>query len=245
AGGNAMGGPEKQKINRDVAPGQTVDLSVTLTAPTESGSYISNWMLRSPNGVVFGWGANQSRNFWASIVVSALPTVSPNTPLDMADAYCNARWTNNAGTVLPCPSAAYNMSTGSVNRTDSPNIEIGYTDDEATLVTIPADGVGGSISGRYPAVVVKSGDRFTALGGCLDSSSNCSVTFLLKYTEQGGNGVQSIASWSESYDGNRSQMNVDLNFLAGKTVEFILEVQNRNDSSSDDRAFWMVPRIGQ
>ncbi len=243
--GDAMGGTTAQKLNRTVNPGDIVDLSVTLTAPTSSGSHMSYWMLRSTDGIVFGWGASQSKSFWASIVVSTLPTVSPDTPLDMADAYCNARWSNNGGTILSCPSQTYNYTTGSVTRTDSPDIEIGYNDDEATLITIPSDGVGGSISGHYPAVTVKSGDRFTALGGCLDSSPNCSVTFLLKYTEKGGTGVQTIASWDETYDGNRSQMNVDLNSLAGKSVEFILEVQNRNDSSSDDRAFWMVPRVGQ
>jgi hypothetical protein len=37
-----------------VAPGIEVDISVEFTAPTDPGSYTSNWKLRNDSGVVFG-----------------------------------------------------------------------------------------------------------------------------------------------------------------------------------------------
>jgi hypothetical protein len=98
------------------------------------------------------------------------------------------------------------------------------------------------ISGSYPAVNVKAGDRFTALIGCLYESPNCSVTFELKYSADSGP-IQSLGSWVEVSDGNFNRLNVDLSALAGKSVEFILSVNNNNGSSQDDRFFIMVPMV--
>ena len=41
-------------IPGNVAPGQTVDVSVTLTAPVSAGYHISYWMLRNDSGALFG-----------------------------------------------------------------------------------------------------------------------------------------------------------------------------------------------
>ena len=90
---------------------------------------------------------------------------------------------------------------------------------------------------------MKSGDHFRALTGCLADSPNCSVGFAVKYSADGGD-VQTLSTWLETYDGQWTRPDIDLNFLAGKHVQFILQVSNSNDSSADDRAFWMVPKIG-
>jgi len=53
--GDKMGGPDSQKLtDNTVAPGQTVDVSVNLTAPGATGTYKGNWKIRDPNGVIFG-----------------------------------------------------------------------------------------------------------------------------------------------------------------------------------------------
>ncbi len=51
--GNAMGGPAVQALSGNVNPGQTVDLSVNLTAPSSNGTYTGNWGLRNASGVIF------------------------------------------------------------------------------------------------------------------------------------------------------------------------------------------------
>lgn len=43
-----------------VAPGQTVDVSVTLTAPAATGTYTGYWRFRDPSNVVFGLAPNNS-----------------------------------------------------------------------------------------------------------------------------------------------------------------------------------------
>jgi hypothetical protein len=48
-----MGGPDRLPLPKQVAPGGTVDLSLTLTAPTQSGSYRSTWRLFNGQGQPF------------------------------------------------------------------------------------------------------------------------------------------------------------------------------------------------
>lgn len=43
-----------------VSPGQTVDVSVNLTAPAVTGTYTGYWRFRDPNGVYFGLAPNNS-----------------------------------------------------------------------------------------------------------------------------------------------------------------------------------------
>jgi hypothetical protein len=52
-----------------VAPGQTEDVSITLTAPTEPGTYRSNWQLSDAAGTVFGINGVAADAFWVQIVV--------------------------------------------------------------------------------------------------------------------------------------------------------------------------------
>lgn len=67
AGGTQMGGPNWFALPYNVAPGQTVDISVNLTAPSSSGSYRSSWKLQSDSGETFGVGANCQVAFYADI----------------------------------------------------------------------------------------------------------------------------------------------------------------------------------
>ncbi|MCS6994559.1 MAG: NBR1-Ig-like domain-containing protein [Anaerolineales bacterium] len=50
--GDAMSGPASQALAGSVAPGQTVDISVTLKAPTAPGTYRGYWRLRNAAGVL-------------------------------------------------------------------------------------------------------------------------------------------------------------------------------------------------
>ena len=52
----------------NVQPGQTVDISVQMTAPQETGSYKSSWMLMNDSGGKFGVGANCQTEVYAQIV---------------------------------------------------------------------------------------------------------------------------------------------------------------------------------
>src|SRR5512133_3402984 len=52
-----------------VAPGQTIDVSVNLTAPTQPGSYTGYWKLRNGSGVLFGMGLGDA-NIYVNVRVS-------------------------------------------------------------------------------------------------------------------------------------------------------------------------------
>jgi ABC-type amino acid transport substrate-binding protein len=71
--GNSMGG-QKQAINGSVAPGQTYDVSVNMTAPTTPGSYGSEWQMVNGQGVPFG------TRVWVHIVVPGSTTPATAVP---------------------------------------------------------------------------------------------------------------------------------------------------------------------
>jgi hypothetical protein len=78
--GDQMGGTTAVRLSGNVYPGQTVDVSVTLTAPDKRGHFTGYWMLRNPNGVLFGYGDKANQAFYVDIRTENLPhgTVTGN-----------------------------------------------------------------------------------------------------------------------------------------------------------------------
>lgn len=67
---------ETLQMPATVAPGQTVDLTLTMMAPVTPGSYQSDWKLRTPQGAFFGVGSSNSP-LWVKInVVSGQPSTT-------------------------------------------------------------------------------------------------------------------------------------------------------------------------
>lgn len=67
------GTPSSQSLVANVAPQNTIDLSVTMTAPTKPGNYMSFWQMHNAEGIGFG------PKVWVSITV-ANTTSSPTSP---------------------------------------------------------------------------------------------------------------------------------------------------------------------
>jgi hypothetical protein len=65
--GDQMGSTTAVRLPGNVAPGQTVDVSITLTAPAVAGYHISYWMLRNPSGALFGSGNKAQEAFYVEI----------------------------------------------------------------------------------------------------------------------------------------------------------------------------------
>lgn len=65
--GSQMGGPVNMALPHDVKPGQTIDISVTLTAPAQPGSHRGYWMLKNQSGVLFGYGEQANQAFFVDI----------------------------------------------------------------------------------------------------------------------------------------------------------------------------------
>lgn len=67
--GDQMGSPDIEPLGQIVEPGETMELTVTLIAPTEPGTYRGEWKLRNANGVLFGIGVEADDPFWVQIIV--------------------------------------------------------------------------------------------------------------------------------------------------------------------------------
>jgi hypothetical protein len=73
SGGSQMGATTALRLPGYVTPGQTVDVSVALTAPPSTGEFTGYWMLRSPSGLLFGYGDQADKAFYVDILVYDLP----------------------------------------------------------------------------------------------------------------------------------------------------------------------------
>ncbi len=256
--GEQMGGPTSAAFPISVAPGQTVDLSINLTAPSVGGTYRGYWMLRNAAGQTFGIGSAADKPFWVEIRVSGptptptaltpLPTNTPGgpTPTPAADtAYdfvanaCAAQWVSGAG-VLPCPGTE-NDSRGFVLLLSQPRLENGLTDPRPGLLTHPQQVANGYIRGIYPPFRVQPGDRFQSLVNCEYGATSCYVIFRLEY-QIGSAAPRILWTFAERHEGLYYSANLDLSFLAGQDVKFILTIL-AGTSASGDRAVWVAPRI--
>lgn len=237
SGGTQMNAPAAVDMPATVAPGQSIDISITFVAPTAAGTYRSSWKMRDANGVLFGIGKNDV-NFYTEIKVG---TVTTSAPLDMAASYCSAEW-SSGGTRLACPGAT-NDSKGYVVKVEKPVLESGYQDDEAALLVSPAVVNDSVIRGIYPVMRVESDYHFTAIIGCAFEASGCDVTFQLDY-QIGSDPIVTLKSWGEKYEKQYNSVDVDLSSLAGKDVRFILTVHS-NGATTNDRVLWLAPRIAK
>ncbi len=234
SGGDSMNAPDAVSLNQNVAPGETIDLQITFNAPNKNGEYRSYWMLRNAAGVLFGIGKQADTSFWADITV----TENAYIAYSFAAQYCKADWENRSG-ALPCPGAQGDAN-GFVVKLTAPVMENGATENEPALLVSPQDKNNGVISGQYPAIVVKAGDRFRTIVNCQYGSNKCDVIFRLDYKNNGV--VKTLASWREVYEGQYYPVDLDLSGLAGETVKFILIV-GANGENNQDNALWLNPHI--
>jgi len=75
-----MGGPDALTFPKSVAPGQTVDLTVSLIAPNTAGSYRGYWMFKNASGALFGIGSLANKPWWVDIKVSGSTSGPTSTP---------------------------------------------------------------------------------------------------------------------------------------------------------------------
>ena len=233
--GEKMGAPTVVNFPKNVSPGETVDLSVDMTAPSSAGHYRSYWKLRNDKNVIFGIGYYANRAFWAEINVST----TPGTSFDFTDKAPEATWSSGAG-ALTFPGTSGDAK-GFGLKLDKPKFESGVELGNHGLLMAPQNIYNGYIQAVYRPYRVKSGDRFQARIGCEYNATNCYVAYRLDYRI--GNGpVRTYWSFREKYEGLTYNVNLNLNPLAGYDVTFILFVSAYGHASGD-RALWGNPVI--
>lgn len=235
--GTAMSVVTSFDLPFSVAPGESIELSVPMIAPTTAGEYTGHWMLRSNKGILFGLGKDALSSFWVRILVVA----ATGEVYNFTNKVCSAAWSSGSTNFLPCPGSGSDIATGYVKAVNEPIREDGAKENEIGLITRPNNAADGWISGVYPTFLVQNGDYFRTSLSCGYESPKCNVQFELKY-RVGSGPVQSLFTRLERYEGKFQYVDVDLSPLAGKNVNFILEVRN-GTSSSDNTALWIRPGI--
>jgi hypothetical protein len=264
--GEKMGASSSATFPKSVAVGETVDISINLTAPTSAGSYRGYWMFKNASGALFGIGAQANKPWWVDIKVTggptatlrpatatstpggatAAPTATPtslaDTTFDFISNACAASWHSGAGSAaLPCPGTDGDAK-GFVLKLPNPSTEAYDFDPRGGLVTFPQNVQDGYIQGIYPAYKVQSGDHFQSTIGCEKNATNCYVVFRLDY-QTGTDPIKTFwGPFLERYDNQVFSVDVDLTPLAGKDVKFILTILAAG-SPIGDRALWVGPRI--
>lgn len=232
--GDGMGAPASVGMPGSVAPGQYIEIPVTLVSPGNDGKYRGFWKLRNASGALFGIGAQADTAFWVDIRVTGPSYVAYN----FAENYCQANWTSGAGN-LPCPGTSGDAN-GYVIRLNAPVMENGVTEDEPGLLAVPQDVNNGYISAQFPAFTVQSGDRFRTIVNCQRDATKCNVIFRLDYLNNGV--IKNFASWAEVYEGKYYPVDLDLSSLNGQTLKFLLVV-SANGGNNQDYAIWLNPHI--
>jgi hypothetical protein len=254
--GEKMSGPDSAVIPTSVAPGQTVDITVSLTSPASAGTYRGYWKLKNSSGIPFGIGSAGTKSFWVEIKVAGTPvtpvvTVTPGTPVTPATAIpgtvydfvanvCAAKWYSGAGE-QPCPGSDGNAN-GFVLIANPSRLENGAADNRTGLLTYPQNVSNGYIQGIYPTYKVKAGDKFRSIINCESGATSCYVVFRLEYALAGSSTVQTYWAFVEKYEGQYYTADIDLSSLVGQDVKFILSVY-ATGSPVGDRALWVAPII--
>ncbi len=235
AGGDSVGAPLSVRLPVDVAPGQMVDVSVNLTAPTAGGHYKSLFKISNPSGVQFGIGASASDPFWADFNVVEVNAV-------IYDFLANApyaQWKSGAG-ILPFPGTSGD-SRGFAYQVNNPHLEDDSFDSSPGLLIVPQNKFNGYLQATYPEFQIQQGDRLQTLVNCEFGATSCYVTFRIDYLLS--NGVQkTLWSWKEAYDKRFYRADIDLSSLAGQKVRFVFMLLSTGFASGD-RAIWGSPRI--
>jgi hypothetical protein len=145
--GEKFNAPESVSLSGDIAPGQTVDLSVEMEAPQSPGTYISYWKLRSATGVLFGIGPSGGSAFWVQIVVvpGTTATTSPSPGATITPTVTPTAVIQASGAVTLEPDDALDLDSNQVNAGGE---DLAYQATEAGHVLTPqGSGVGLAVIG--------------------------------------------------------------------------------------------------
>jgi len=221
--GTSMSAPASMPLtDKNVAPGESVVISMPLTAPNSAGAYKAEFKLRSAEGVVFAF-RNIEHTFWVEIQVRG-------DIINLADSYCSATWSSAVGT-LPCPGKAGDAG-GFVNSDPAPRLENGSTDDEPALWLGLQNADDSYLKAVFPSMIIPKNAKFTTVLGCKRGNTDCEVDFSLNYQDSSG-GLHEIGSWTETHDGQITRIEVDLSGFGGKQTTIVFLLRAKGNPSGD------------
>ncbi|MCJ7714934.1 MAG: NBR1-Ig-like domain-containing protein [Anaerolineales bacterium] len=239
--GDALGGPASQELtSKTIQPGDTVDVSVDLVAPGETGTYQGFWKIRNVKGEGFGVGAF-SKAFWVQInVVEGAGIMldfnsradeagwgSGSTPVDYIDLGGEILVFDNQG-----PSGE-----SYVSQKNEQILENGQVSG-LILAAYPPTGEGKYIIGKFPDYEVNPGDLlFGRVGLLKNPNGNCGngdVNFGINLmVADDPTTLVLLGEWREKCEGQLKTFEIDLDDYKGETVQLFLTVIANTDSGKN------------
>jgi hypothetical protein len=232
--GERMGAQESSNFANSTAPGQIIDITVNMTAPSTAGNYRGYWIFKNASGTKFGIGAAANRPWWVQIVVTG--STQTGVVYNFTNEAGTATWSSGAGG-LSFPGTD-NDTKGFALRLETPTFESGVTATQPGLLVSPHQITNGYIQGEYPEFTVQNGDRFQATVGCQSQATSCYVEYRLDYKV--GTTTRTFWRFRERNEGWTYNANLNLSPLAGQKVKFILYI-SAYGSPTGDRALWGNP----
>lgn len=145
--GDPIGVDDQWNFTSEVAPGESVDVTVDMIAPTQTGDFQSNWKIRNSDGELFGLGPNGDAPFWVSIQVRAENTatapVEP-TPTPTLAVYIS-------GIINLVERDTLDLDTGKMNQQDDADLRY-EINGGGEIQLVPLNGAGISLFGDQEPV---------------------------------------------------------------------------------------------
>jgi len=236
--GDRMSAPSFVDFPKQVKPGESIDISVSMIAPGTPGKYTAHFMLVDQNGNRFGPKSDGKGTFWANIESIR----GTGVVFNFAAEACRANWvTNGSSDPLKCPGKTSDIGTGYVIAKANPIRESGGEENEPGLITRPDNTASGFITGRFPEIAIQSGDKFRATVQCEGGMDDCDIYFTLQ-AQAGSEPLMDLGTWHEVFDDHWTQVTVDLSSFAGSNVTFFLTVRN-GSTAADNSGLWLNPII--
>jgi hypothetical protein len=236
--GDSLGGPASATLTSSpIAPGETVEVSVVLTAPDTSGTYQGYWKLRNQAGQKFGLGEERDKDFWVKIRVGQESGITYDFNVQAK----SANWIGGGGgSSVELPFNGADDDPNGVAKLKNDFIIEDGSRSGVALVTGPKQTNNGRIIGTFPAYMIAENDHFKAKLGFIQGCDGGQVIFRFGIKE--GDNVQQLSEWQKSCDGSLVLVNKDISGYAGREVQFVLTVL-ADGSPVNDLVVWGSARI--
>lgn len=171
-----MGGQQYANIPQMVKPGEMVDISMDLRAPTYYGDYASEYRLQDENGEFFGIIGTVSKkelSFWLKITVEdkskcALMSFTPGSVSRNGEFDAVFKIKNNSGETWHAKGVDVRMTNGKeFLKYDNPYIDLPQSVDPGNTITLTWDMVASDESGNHAVNIefIKDGGVYCTVYG--------------------------------------------------------------------------------
>jgi Ig-like domain from next to BRCA1 gene len=212
-----------------IPPGETATITLNLQAPFSPGRQVGYWKLRDPAGMLFmPFNVNQDQ---FSVDIEVVGTV-----YSFVDNYCQAAWRLDSQSIQ-CPESKDNAKYA-IGVEYFPSFEGGSVDNEPAIsILLPAE-KNSTMTATYPAMIIRPGDHLHLTTACANGAPQCDLTFKVIALTEGTRKV--LCEWHEISDGIMHPLDLELNDLADKSVQFVFSLSS-NGAIEGNRGLWFFP----